>query len=185
MKQRAEWRKFVSMVLLMILCLMGIYGTTTTDVPAYTSFSCAENWYQNKPQSACQTINPKTKYIDTWGLEYVICLKPDQSVSSLQDTITIAVERFYQDSLVKLPDAEQATERMEQTQSASLLERCRPERRSSRAVAESPESGAGGISRQIAGISRYADGAETASFSYQIRIISYIHAQDGQKDYTI
>lgn len=153
MRQRAKQRKNISMILLVILCLMGIYGTMTMDVPVYTSFSCVENGYQ--------------------------------SDALVQDPITIAVERFYQDSLVKVPDAEQATERMEQTQAVSLLERCRPERRSSRATAERPESETEGIIRQITGISRCVDGTETASFFNQIRIISYIHAQDGQKDHTV
>lgn len=148
MKQKERRKKWISLVLLTVLCLVGVYGTgSATDVPVYTSVSCA--------------------------------LRADQN------TIRIPVERFYQDCIARLPEAEGPLERMEQDQATVLLERCRQVKRSG--LRDAGTSGSCVIEnfRQPAAIYESVDAAETASPGSQSRIIAYIHDQDGQKDHIL
>lgn len=148
MKQKERQKKWISLMLLMVLCLVGVYGTgSATDVPVYTSVSCA--------------------------------------LISDQNTVKIPVERFYQDCIARLPEAEGPLERMEQDQATVLLERCRQVKRSSLRDAGSSDSCVIENFRKPAGIYESVDAAETASPDSQSRIIAYIHAQDGQKDYIL
>lgn len=146
MKRRERQKKWISLMLLTVLCLVGVYGAgSVTDIPMYTSVSCAFGSDQN----------------------------------------TVPMERFYQDSLVRLPEAEGPLERMEQNQVTVLLEQCRQVKRSvSGAVGESDAYVMDGFG-QPAGSYESVDAAESASSDSRSRIIAYIHDQDGQKAYIL
>lgn len=170
MKRKERHKKGISLLLLMVLCLVGVYGTgSATDVPVYTSVSCALR--------ADLSSVPVTGQADGQAAEQIL--------DTAQDTIRIPVERFYQDCIARLPETDGPLERMEQDQATVLLERCRQVKRSGLRDSEVSDSCVIEIFGQPAGSDESVDAAETASSDSQSRIIAYIHDQDGQKEHIL
>lgn len=170
MKRSERQKKRISLVLLMVLCLVGVYGAgSAADVPVYTSVLCA--------LGSNQSIAPVTGQTGERAV--------DQNPDSARDAVKIPVERFYQDCIARLPEAEDPLERMEQDQVTVLLERCRQAKRSGPRDVATSDSCVIENFRQPAGIYESVDAAETAFPDSQSRIIAYIHNQDGQKDHIL
>ncbi len=144
MKRKERQKRRISLALMIVLCLAGVYGAGQTGI------------LQAEPVS-----------------------------DSAHATVSVPMEQFYQDSPVKLPDAEGPLERMEQSRITVLLERCKTEKRNSFKGAGEFAGAAIENFRQFTGICDRVDDIGTAFPGNQSRIISYIHDKDGQKGNTI
>ncbi len=108
MKQRKRRKKWISLALVIILCLTGVYGAgVTDDIPVYASVSHA------RPN--CQAAEEAGGEAGGRG--------------SPAHGIGVPIQRFYQNASVRLPDGAQPRERIGQAHS-ELLQRARLGRRS-------------------------------------------------------
>ncbi len=158
MRREAGRKRWIGLVLIIILCLTGVYGAGITEnIPVYTFFSCAAE--------TGETAAPASGQSGEQGLHGV----------------SLPVQRLCQNSFICLPDAARPTERLQQSR-PDLLSQGRPGRRGfhrfavetdGAALAELPQPAEGYGSRENMGRTVILCGS---------RIISYIHDQDGQKD---
>lgn len=159
MKQRKRRKKWISLALVIILCLTGVYGAgVTDDIPVYASVSHAR---------------PNCQAAEEAGGEAGGRVSPAHGIG-------VPIQRFYQNASVRLPDGAQPRERIGQAHS-ELLQRARPGRRSHEPV-EQTAAGSPGEYGQIALNCRSRENGQIALSSCRRRILSYIHDQDGQKD---
>lgn len=156
MRLEAGRKKWIGLMLAIILCLTGVYAAgVTEDIPAYTSFSHVSEIVWEPDCTAAQSV--------------------------VQPAAAVPVQRFYQNSSLRLPDVVQPTERIQQDR-GSLIRQGRPERRSSHRYVEEAAGRTEEGSWQAAGICYSRESIETTVFLCRSRIISYTHNQDGQKD---